>query len=385
MSDKNSVFGFPYGIIDGAAGDFTKIYSDRLEVPKEFLYISFLTCLGSILSRSLTIKSEIPQPPRLFILLLGESADDHKSTAAKKTIDFFNLAFQFESLNPNYKFGICHGVGSAEGLQKKLRKQKQLLLFFDEFKSFVGKAKIRNSVLLPCVNTLFESNLYENQTNKSEIIIKDAHLSMLAASTLQTYEETWSQSFTNIGFNNRLFIVPGRGRRRFSIPKSVNEYDKLYLVKKVREVIEFVGNYFEYKLTDQAYSLYHDWYMNRPTSIHSKRTDVYALRFMQLIAINERAKIINERIVNNVIELMDWQFEMRRRHDPIDADNIMAKMEIRIRKAIELKPRTERELKQYTNARRCGVWIFNTAKNNLQSEGEIKFSAKKKEWSINKE
>jgi len=99
---------------------------------------------------------------------------------------------------------VCWGVGSAEGLQKRLKKNNKLLLCFDEFKSFVGKCQAQGSVLLPCVNSLFELNHYENHTKNSEVVIDDAFLTILAASTVQTYENTWTRQFTDIGFNNRM-------------------------------------------------------------------------------------------------------------------------------------------------------------------------------------
>jgi hypothetical protein len=92
----------------------------------------------------------------LYALLLADSADDRKSTAISKTVSFF-----MESIADLI---ACWGVGSAEGLQKYLEgHNKKLLLAFDEFMAFVGKCKIESSVLLPCVNTLFESNYYESR------------------------------------------------------------------------------------------------------------------------------------------------------------------------------------------------------------------------------
>jgi len=82
---------FPYNIIDGLAGKFVNTYCKRLEVPPEFMYIAFLTCLGSVLAKRLTLTTEIKPQPRLYILLLGESADDHKSTALDKTVEFFEF------------------------------------------------------------------------------------------------------------------------------------------------------------------------------------------------------------------------------------------------------------------------------------------------------
>ncbi|UCF01628.1 MAG: hypothetical protein JSV14_14870 [Deltaproteobacteria bacterium] len=145
---------FPNWIIAGAAGDFANLYASYLEPPIHFFYTAFLTCLGSVLAKTLTLASELQPQPRMYVIFLGESADDRKSTAIVKTVDFFKIAVS--------EFAVCWGVGSAEGLQKRLKQDGKLLLCFDEFKSFVGKCQAQGSVLLPCVNTLFELNHYEN-------------------------------------------------------------------------------------------------------------------------------------------------------------------------------------------------------------------------------
>ena len=57
---------FPYDVMAGAAGRFAEVYGSVLETPKEFLYMSYLTCLGTILSKRLTLASEIAPQPRLY-------------------------------------------------------------------------------------------------------------------------------------------------------------------------------------------------------------------------------------------------------------------------------------------------------------------------------
>jgi len=317
-----------------------------------------------------------------YIVLLGQSADDRKSTAIKKTNEFFDFALNKNISGDVRRLNICQGVGSAEGLAKQLKKYGNLLLCYDEFKSFVSKAKIQSSTLLQCVNSLFESNHYENQTSKAEIIVQDSFLSMIAASTIQTYEDSWSKGFTAIGFNNRLFIIPGSGKRRESLPPEVPDKDKLALAAELYQILNFAGEFRKVDITPRAKKLFHEWYMNIPTSIHSKRLDGYALRFMVLMAINNMAETIDESIVNNAIELMDWQFEMRQMYDPIDADNAMARMEEKIRRVLSLHQKSDRELKQATNANRTGLFFFINAKKNLQSAGEIVFDSKEKKWSL---
>ena len=149
LDSKNDPLEFPSEVISGAAGEFANLYSQYLEVPRHFFFMSFLTCLGSLVADQLTLASELDPQPRLYTLLLGESGDDRKSTAISKTVNFFQ--------ETSAGFPVCWGVGSAEGLQKKLERGKKLVLCLDEFKQFISKCKIDSSVLLPCVNTLFES------------------------------------------------------------------------------------------------------------------------------------------------------------------------------------------------------------------------------------
>ncbi len=52
--------------------------------------------------------------------------------------------------------------------------------------------------------------------------------------------------------------------------------------------------------------LYDTWYMDLERSIHSKRLDTHAIRFMSIFAVNEGKKGIDENVIQKVIHLMDW-------------------------------------------------------------------------------
>jgi len=367
---------FPGWVLSGVAGKFAELYSSYLESPKEFFYFSFLTCLGSALGDRLTLESEIAPQPRLYTILLGESADDRKSTAASKTVDFF--------LNALQDFNICYGIGSAEGLQNRFEESSgnNLLIFFDEFKAFVSKSKIEGSILLPCVNTLFESNRYENQTKKSRIFLEQAHLSLLGASTTQTYENMWSSQFTDIGFNNRLWLVPGSGKRKHSLPQAVPESEKSVIKKNIGEVLSVVKNNTVLSILPEAYEHFQSWYMNREVSVHTKRLDTYAQRLMPLLAVNEGETEVDLAIVKKVIALADWQLEIRKLYDPIDADNAIAKMETKIKRQLNRSPMSSRDLKRNCHADRTGLWVFKTALENLRQADEISWQKATQTWRI---
>ena len=366
---------FPEWVMGGLAGDFARLYADHLESPAEHFFMAFLTCLGSVVADRLTLATEIAPQPRLYTLILGTSADDRKSTTLSKTVSFFNEAVQ--------GFSTCWGVGSAEGLQKKLQSTGRLVLCLDEFAQFVGKTRIESSVLLPCVTTLFESNRYESQTKRTGVIIEKAYLSILAASTTETYENIFDSKFTAIGFTNRLWIVPGSGERRFSFPRKIPSLEVLTLKKRLSDLLRLVAVTPELDLTDGAKEIYHKWYISLDRSIHSKRLDTYALRLMALLAANEMRPEVDEEIVQKACALCNWQLAVRQTFDPIDADSAVARMEQKITRLLTNKgPMSDRDVKRGTNANRAGLWTYQTAMANLKRAQEVHRDPKTKQWAL---
>jgi len=194
---------------------------------------------------------------------------------------------------------------------------------------------------------------------------------MLAASTIETYQRTWDASFTDIGFNNRLFLCPGHGERNFSVPVTIPNEEKIKIRTGLVRVLTFVGPNRVLKLSAEARELYHAWYMGFDRSIHSKRIDGYALKFMTLLAVNELKTEVDAEVINKVISLCNWQSVIRQQHDPIDADNKCAVMEEKIRRQLDKRPMSERELRQNTNTRKEGLWIFQAAMKNLSNAQQI--------------
>ncbi len=376
--DNISKLSFPHQVITGAAGYFADVYKDYLETPIVFLFMCYLTCLGVAVSKRLTIKSELKIQARLYLLIVGESARDRKSSSLDAAISHFEEVME--------KFSVCHGLGSAEGLEKLLKKKGNdktgTILAWDEFKAMVDKCKIANSTLLACLNTLFESNRFENYTKKSAINVQDAHLAILGASTLQTYSRLYDSAFIDIGFPNRVFLVVGTARPQFSFPEKVPQKEKNQMGLNLTRVLNHVGEGLELDITDNARERYHSWYMSLPDSIHSRRLDGYAIRFMMLLAINQLKDKIDLETVNDATALCDWQFVIRKQYDPIDADTLNARMEEAIRRALRHGPLKDWELKRKTAANRAGLWVYRQSLLNLQQKGdeEIIFRKDKKKW-----
>jgi hypothetical protein len=377
LSDKS--LDFPFEVMTGAAGHFANVYGSIMESPEQFLFMAYITCLGAVVSPKLTIKSSLNTQPRLFTVLLGESATDRKSTAINVTTKHFNSIVN--------NFNSCWGIGSAEGLQRLMKKKEDqdpfgTLLIYDELKAFVSKCKIDSSVLLPMVNTLFENNIYENHTKAHSVRIDSGYLSMLGASTLQTYERIYTPSFMAIGFPNRVFLVPGTATSTHPIPEEISEEDQNILRENLKKILINSGDGLTLDFTLDAQEEYECWYkkIRNINSIHAKRLDTYSLRLMILLAVNSSKSEIDIEVVKAAIALCDWQFEVRKQYDPVDADTKVAEMEEKIRRHLKRESLKDYRLKQKVNAHKSGLQIYSLALKNLQGANEIKRNPKDNQW-----
>jgi hypothetical protein len=158
--------------------------------------------------------------------------------------------------------------------------------------------------------------------------------------------------------------------------------DLAWLKKRLGDVLGHYAGEVDLDITDEGREIYHNWYMNLERSIHAKRLDTYALRFMILLAVNELKDEIDAAIVSKVCKLMDWQLQVRKLHDPIDADGQTAKMEERIRRILKLESLSEHDLKKKLHTERTGIWVYTMAMRNLQQAREIRWNKVSKTWGI---
>lgn len=375
----SSVPAWPEGAIGGVAGRFAKIFAQYLETPAQFMVMSFLTILGHIIGDRIALRSELKPPPRLYTALLGKPGDTRKSTAINAVGGFFRESINSDDLN------IVYGVGSAEGLAKCFKRNQNMLLAIDELKTLVQKMKIDTSVLLPCINTLFEINRFHSHTKKHDIELEDASLSLLAASTIETYQTMFNSTFTDIGFINRLFIVIGGSERKFAVPQVIPETEKKPLKQELGNILHLVGELarngqYLMPMASEAVDIFEKWYFERPDSVFTTRLDTYGHRLMPLLAVNEMLDIITPEIAEKTVSLLEYQYAARQYADPIDADTTIAKIEERVRRLLASGPLEKRELERRGNKNRVGIWTWDQAIKNLRTAGEIIWDPKAKKF-----
>jgi hypothetical protein len=332
----------------GVGRAFATLYAQYLESPMAFFYFVFLTYFGALIAKKVTLETELRPEPRLYTVVIGESADTRKSTALR-TVDTF-----FHSLGPPWEPSVLFGVGSAEGLAAEVKERPELILHYDEFKSFVDKAKNEHSVALPMVTTLFERGEYDNRTKSERVSVRGASLSLVAACTADTYATMFDQRFFAIGLLNRLWLVSDRSMSRIAVPQMIPERAVEGLRLAVKERLAALDTAYEcnglrpvaYRLTPAALDLFRAWYAKREGSIFERRLDTYAHRLMVLLAATTGKTVVDEETVAAVITLLRYQLHVRRECDPVDAENTIAALEEKVRRALARGAVKGRDLKR---------------------------------------
>jgi hypothetical protein len=360
---------FPEAAMLGSLGDLARELGRGNEVPDEFLFANALTVAGTIMSGRFLLDIGLESDTRLYTVTVGDSADTKKSTAQRKVTQFFI------SLNiPGWS--MCHGVGSAEGLAKAHDDCSRVALVVDELKTLLQKTHIRGSVLLPMLATLYEQTYYQNETQHTSINLSDARLTLMANSTLDTYESLWDHEALAIGLVNRLFLVTNPGKPRVAWPRNPTKSTLAAIANRIKLQLSTPPPE-PYRITLDAQKLWADWYNDLPKSEFTKRLDGLGFRLMPILTATTDKAEVDAEIVTAVTAILDYELNIRKSLQPIDADNAVAKMEQKIVRVLDIHgPLSRRDLSKYCNAHRTGEWIFKTALENMMNVKVVAFDAR---------
>lgn len=366
---SSSELRFPQQAIGGSLGELARVLSVGTEVAEEFIYATAITAVGAAVSGKLQLSIGLDSDTRLYTVLLGESYTARKSSALKRT-----LAVLGDILNG---LNFRDGVGSAEGLARffdtvnEMDASERVLLALDEFRTFIEKTKATGSVLLQTVASLFEKRRYGNSTKHVQVQIESARLSIVGCCTLETYEHMWHREAIAIGLPNRLFVVNADAKPKVAWPAPLDEQTELSRIKQ-RIAGQLARLPVTFNITPEAKQLWEQWYLSLPRSEHAKRLDTIGFRLLPILALTMDKETIDAEVIKAVTAILDYELKLRITTDPIDAENLIARLEEKIRRRLQAEPGlSKRELRRKTNADRDGIWAFEVALKNLSESGDV--------------
>src|SRR5262249_24997512 len=157
----------------------------------------------------------------------------------------------------------------------------------------------------------------------------------------------------SIGFPNRLFVVGADRKCKIAWPAQPDA-ERLAAIRA--ELLQQLSRLpLSLEATTEAKSQWEKLYLVLPSSEHVIRLDTRGFRLLTLIALTTGKTAIDTETVSTVRLILDYELKMRELTDPIDADNLIAKLEEKIRRVLAQKgPLKKRELKKAVNAHRTG-------------------------------
>ncbi len=410
---------FPESAYLGVAARFADLYAEHYESSKEFLYMDFLALLGTTLSGRFRVDfGDLKTQPRLYMLKIALSAWRRKSASTGFALDFIERAeslakrrlrakmFQKNAADPLVSWiKIIPGAGSAEGLGNaflhflrdengdvKLHPRtnqpifigdRRIVLVYDEFRRFEKKARGEGSVLISMVNEMYDKNDYSNIVKDRPVEIDDGHLGFLSNTTEETFRHLVdAHEMLDIGFLNRFFLIGSNTRKRKARPTAPDEAVLKPILEELADMLLELPPLDRYgvaqgeiviQLTPEADELWAHWYEQLPETATTARLDAIGMRLMGLFGFLARKREVDADVMRRVLDLLDYQRQLREIYRPTEAQNAVAQMEEKIVQQLKQRGRlSKRDLRNHTNANRYGLKVFNDALKNLKGEQEIK-------------
>jgi hypothetical protein len=227
----------------------------------------------------------------------------------------------------------------------------------------------------------------ENATKDKFQQVKTAHLSLMAFCTTDTWDSLFTPSFLNIGFVNRLWIVPGEGFKKDFYPEPIPEDKKRNLMRKLTNLMEKFPQGTVIEISLEAEKRMDEWYKSFERTEFTTRIESYGLRILMIMAVSEGKTTIDLDMAERVISLLDWQVKVRDTYQPQDYTDTMSRIENLIRRAVKKNPWIDEGiLLKNIHSARFDSWKVDKAFENLLRNKELVFrhTARTKKYAAGK-
>jgi hypothetical protein len=255
------------------------------EAPAEYLWGSCLVTIGVALGRNIRIENPRPLYPNVYVLLLGQTGDDRKSTSLSFSEDaLFHLGLAD-------KVDVLKGIQSSEAIYESLSRMDgaRTLAYCDEFRSLLAVAQRKGQRdIVPRLGSLYYCPR-KDSLNRSEnsTIVTDPFFSLIAATPAEYVQDLLTNLEVDGGFLNRFITVTGKVREWKAIAPKPTGWERF-----TRPLQDIVGHYDDreccFSFTHESAELWTDFYTRWKTA----RQDL-----------NERERKLTARIDEHVLKL----------------------------------------------------------------------------------
>lgn len=308
--------------------DFLTLYhqyaSEVTDASPDYHAFMGLATLGTILGNNVFYPfGDTKYYPNIWLILIGESTTDHKSTALKisqRLIRKYSQQTSTQLIHPN-EF-------SHESLLKSFHRQPCGAFYIDEFSTWMGILNKRyNEGSKGLFATFYEfDGIYERTLTKATYKVENPAPSILCATTTDWFIDHLQESDVRGGLMVRFLIIPStrRGEDK-SLPPMADIFKRNMILDWFDVFRQIKGACY---MLSPAKRIHDEWYhAMRGRSARgvfapfAGRLQAYLIKFAMLLEINRSQKLkITAKSMREAVNMVEWLYK---RMEDLQAEEIV--------------------------------------------------------------
>lgn len=211
---------FPRWVIEGTSigeGLVTPICATNNSYP-EFIFMPAVALMLNYIGLKVNIQDK-RVIPSFYLISIGQKGRAFKSSGVQSAIDYFGTMNYVKTGSNAIKNAEGRSIiwtpGSTEGLGLEMSRVncKNVVMYYDEFKTLVDKASIEKSSIAGHISAMYESKTFANTIkSRKEAFVHEANqycASLIACTTDKAFPEQWAKMPTTeeLGLDERFFFL----------------------------------------------------------------------------------------------------------------------------------------------------------------------------------
>lgn len=391
--------------------EFSKLCSHDNNVPQKMYAEAFRCALGAVVGDRVSCPGVEGAVPRSYTVIVAPKGKG-KGTAIRRAVRFFSQSWYGTRSTPGLTVqgdasgllsgerdfvwkpkGIGAWIAAASSVPGMSRLTKDLestiknkphmtwgntlpriLSVHEEMKTFLSTLFIEGGVgsgMEGVVCQLWDDvSFHGTATGTREAVYGEMLFSLLAGVTEQDWFDLLSGgNAVGSGLMSRFNLIGTEGEFENVSRMNPPDFTKLQETFLPR-VLQLEDAHVHVLPTEAADRIICEWADNLPEGC--ERLNVHAWRTALLIAWLRHEPCISPKTAGDAVRLGQYQVASHDYYRTKSADNAVAKVQAKIRRALEVKgPLSKRKLQQSTNAQRDGTELWGRALNGLVQDGAV--------------
>ncbi len=374
---------FPRWVIKGTSvgeGLVTPVCAKNNSYP-EFIFMPAVVLLLNYIGLKITVRDK-KIIPSLYLISIGQKGRAFKSSGVQSAIDYFDVAGFVKTASGAIRNAEGRSLiwtpGSTEGLGLEMARVncKNVIMYYDEFRTLVDKASIEKSSIVGHISAMYESKNFSNTVkSRKEAFTHEAGkycAGLIACTTDKAFPEQWAKlpTTSDLGLDERFFFL---FQPETWLPvKPLKDVNVVEGAMKTKALVDRAVNQQIFSITDETYL------ENEVEKIGGARNIGLVEKLALYFAIDMGKTEIDESCVERALAIVKYGIAVKKYFKTFESHNRESDLQQKIIHFLRSKGGAveERDLHRVMHPERYGTFMWGRSYQGLIQSGWIAESGK---------